>query len=81
MSTRDVSGGVHGVPWYHIQLSSPETLPQLSHCAESCLRCLVVLIVLLGPPLIYHGGSRLVAEEGVGPPLGRFGRVATSPES
>ena len=44
------SGGVHGAPRYHIQLSSPETLPQHSRCAESCIRCLVVLIVLLGPP-------------------------------
>ena len=43
----------------HMQLSSPETLPQLyrcagnclPRCAESCLRCLV-LVVLLGPPLI-----------------------------
>ena len=62
----------HGV----IQLSSPETIPQLSRCAGSCLRCLV-LVVLLGPPLIYHDGSRLAPEEAVG----RCGCVSTSPES
>ena len=39
-----------------MQLSNPETRPQLSRCAECCLRCLV-LVVLLGPPLIYHDGS------------------------
>ena len=44
------------------------------------LRCLV-LVVLLGPPLIYHGGSRLVPEEDVGPQQGRCGCVSTSPES
>ena len=49
--------------------ASPETLPQLSRCAESFLRSLV-LVVLLGPPLIYHDGSRLVPDEGVDPPLG-----------
>ena len=49
-----------------MQLSNPETLPLLSHCAESCFRCLM-LVVLLGPPLIYHGGSQLVPEEAVGP--------------
>ena len=37
-----------------------------------------MLVVLLGPPLIYHGGSRLVPEEDVGPPLGRCGFVSTS---
>ena len=45
---------------------------QPSHCSESCIRCLV-LVVLRGPPLIYHGGSRLVPEEAVGPPQGRCG--------
>ena len=34
-----------------MELSSPETLPQPSCCAESCLRC-IVLVVLLGPPLM-----------------------------
>ena len=52
----------------HTRLPSPETISQLSRCAESCLRC-SVLVVLLGPPLIYHGGCRLVPEEVVGPPL------------
>ena len=47
-----------------MQLSSPETLPQLSRCAESCLQCFV-LVVLLGPPLTCHDGSRLVPEEAV----------------
>ena len=55
-----------------MQLSSPETLPQLSRCADSCLRC-IVLVVLLGPPLIYHDGSQLVPDEAVGPSLGRCG--------
>ena len=63
-----------------MQLSSPETLPQPSHCSESCLRCLV-LVVLLGPPLIDHGESRLIHEEAVGPPQGRCGCVSFSPES
>ena len=60
-----------------MQLSSPETLTQLSRCAEIYLRCLE-LVLLLGPPLIYHDGSRLVPEEAVGPPLGRCGCVSTS---
>ena len=30
---------VHGATRCHMQLSSPETLPHLSRCAESCLRC------------------------------------------
>ena len=47
-----------------MRLSGAETLPQLSHCAESCLRC-GVLVVLPGAPLIYHGGSRIVPEEAV----------------
>ena len=47
-----------------MQLSSPETLPQLSRCAESCLQC-IALVVLLAPPLIYHGESRFVPEEAV----------------
>ena len=47
-----------------MRLSGAETLPQLSHCAESCLRC-GVLVVLPGAPLIYHGGSRFVPEEAV----------------
>ena len=75
-----VSGGAHGATRCHMRLSSPETLTQLSGCGESCLRCLV-LFVLLGPPLIYHDGSRLVPEEAVCPPLGRCGCVSTSPES
>ena len=52
-----------------MQLSSPETLPQLSFCADSCLRCLV-LVVLLGPPLTYHDESRSIPEEAMGPPQG-----------
>ena len=40
-----------------------------------------VLVVLLGLPLIYHGGSRLVPEEAAGPPQGRCGCVSTSPDS
>ena len=35
-----------------MQLSGPETLPQLSRCAESYLRCRPVLVVL-PKPLIY----------------------------
>ena len=29
-----------------MQLSSPETLPQPSHCSESCLQCLVLVVLL-----------------------------------
>ena len=64
-----------------MQLSSPETLPHISRCAETCLQC-IVLVMLLGPPLIYHDdGSRRVPEKAVGPPLSRCGCVSTSPES
>ena len=28
-----------------MQLSSPETLPQLSRCAESCLLCIVLVVL------------------------------------
>ena len=47
-----------------MQLSSPDTLPQLSRCTERCVRC-IVSVVLLGKPLIYHGESRLVPAEAV----------------
>ena len=52
----------------------------ISRCAESCIRCLV-LVVLRGPSLIYHGGNRLVLKEAVDPPLSRWNCVLTSPES
>ena len=61
VAVRDVpkhaSGGAHGAKRYHMLLPSPESLPPLSRCAESCLRC-IVLVVLPGTQLIYHGGSR-----------------------
>ena len=53
-------------------VKSRNTPPDFLRCAGSCLRCLV-LVVLPGPRLIYHGGNRLVPEEAVGPPQGRCG--------
>ena len=53
----------------YADVRSINTIPALS-LSESCLRC-IVLVVLLDPPLLYHGGSQLVPEEAVGPPLGR----------
>ena len=44
---------------------------QLSRCAESSLQC-IVLVVLLGSSLMYHGRSRLAPEEAVDPPLGEM---------
>ena len=80
------SGGVHGATLCHKNAAAVKSrntnffLSQLARCAESCLRY-IVLVVLLGPPLIYHGGSRLVSEGAVDPPLDRCGCVPTSPES
>ena len=48
----------HRVTYNIKQLSGPETLPQLSRCAESYLRFLV-FVVLPGPPLIYYDGKQL----------------------
>ena len=63
----------------YADVRSINTIPAFS-LSESFLRSLVS-VVLLGPPLIYHGGSRLVPEEAVGPPLGRCGFVSTSTKS
>ena len=62
-------------PWCHTvsyAAARSRNTTQLYRYAESCLRC-IVLVVLLGPPLIYHDGSRLVPVEAVDPPLGRCG--------
>ena len=47
----------------------------ISRCAESCIRCLV-LVVLRGPSLIYHGGNRLVLKSCAG--LFGFGTATTA---
>ena len=48
-----------------MQLLRPETRPQFSRCAKSCLQC-IVLVLLLGPPLICHDGSWLVSRGSCG---------------
>ena len=82
-------GGRNGLAYtktcYSIQLQVEPKEPHGVMCGyqvqkllyrnQSCLRCLMI-VVLPGPPLGYHGGSRFVPDEAVDPTMGSCGCVS-----
>ena len=70
-SSEPTAQSVAGV---HYELSSGLTTSPQKHYPS------FLVVLKVRPPLIYHGGSRLVPGEDVGPLLGRCSCVSNYPE-